>query len=229
MYHHNTLYVTGKSLWLERFPDSKVHGDIIRPIWGRQDPGGPHVGPMNFPIWGYIGTPMSSADQCCHYSVFYLNIYACHNRLIAKTSYEHSYVTDHSKLDCWLKKCPSKQQRIHGTLLGNPLMTGGFHHKGPAILKGFYIIAAIKTTTAHAFAGLVIMIKDIHRLLCYHRPDYIRHPLRENIKRSLQRCIRAYSIQCMPNDTFLRAHEESIYWIFRVCIHIENCASRISL
>ena len=21
------------------------------PIWGRQDPGGPHVGPMNFVIW----------------------------------------------------------------------------------------------------------------------------------------------------------------------------------
>ena len=25
------------------------------PIWGRQDPGGPHVGPMNFPIWDMIG------------------------------------------------------------------------------------------------------------------------------------------------------------------------------
>ena len=23
----------------------------MRPIWGRQDPGGPHVGPMNFAIW----------------------------------------------------------------------------------------------------------------------------------------------------------------------------------
>ena len=22
------------------------------PIWGRRDPGGPHVGPMNFAIWG---------------------------------------------------------------------------------------------------------------------------------------------------------------------------------
>ena len=26
-------------------PDSKVHGANIGPIWGRQDPGGPHVGP----------------------------------------------------------------------------------------------------------------------------------------------------------------------------------------
>ena len=27
-------------------PDSKVHGTNVWPIWGRQDPGGPHVGPM---------------------------------------------------------------------------------------------------------------------------------------------------------------------------------------
>ena len=32
-------------------PDSKVHGAHMGPIWVRQDPGGPHVGPMNFVIW----------------------------------------------------------------------------------------------------------------------------------------------------------------------------------
>ena len=31
--------------------DSKVHGANMGPIWGWQDPGGPHVGPMNFAIW----------------------------------------------------------------------------------------------------------------------------------------------------------------------------------
>ena len=31
--------------------DSKVHWTNIGPIWGRQDPGGFHVGPMNFAIW----------------------------------------------------------------------------------------------------------------------------------------------------------------------------------
>ena len=34
-----------------RFPDSKVHGANMGPTWGRQDPGGPHVGPMNFALW----------------------------------------------------------------------------------------------------------------------------------------------------------------------------------
>ena len=36
------------------FPDSKVHGPDIRHIWGRQDPGGSHVGPINFAIWVII-------------------------------------------------------------------------------------------------------------------------------------------------------------------------------
>ena len=32
------------------YPDSNVHGGNMGPIWGRQDPGGPHIGPMNLAI-----------------------------------------------------------------------------------------------------------------------------------------------------------------------------------
>ena len=32
-------------------PNSKIHGANMEPIWGRQDPGGPHVGPMSLVIW----------------------------------------------------------------------------------------------------------------------------------------------------------------------------------
>ena len=35
----------------KNFPDSKVHGANMGPIWGRQNPGGHHVGPMNYAIW----------------------------------------------------------------------------------------------------------------------------------------------------------------------------------
>ena len=35
-------------------PDSKVHGANMGPICGRQDPGGPHVGPMNLAIWDTV-------------------------------------------------------------------------------------------------------------------------------------------------------------------------------
>ena len=34
-----------------KYPDSNVHEVKMRPIWGLQDPGGPHVGPMNVAIW----------------------------------------------------------------------------------------------------------------------------------------------------------------------------------
>ena len=32
-------------------PDINFHGDNVGPIRGQQDPGGPHVGHMNFAIW----------------------------------------------------------------------------------------------------------------------------------------------------------------------------------
>ena len=37
----------------DNHPDSKVHGANMGPIWGRQDPGGPHVGPMKL-LSGYV-------------------------------------------------------------------------------------------------------------------------------------------------------------------------------
>ena len=39
---------------LYSFPGSKVRGVTMGPIWDQQDPGGPHVGPMNFVIWDVI-------------------------------------------------------------------------------------------------------------------------------------------------------------------------------
>ena len=40
--------------WHGKAPDSKVHGANMGPIWGRQDPGGPHVGPLNLATWGFL-------------------------------------------------------------------------------------------------------------------------------------------------------------------------------
>ena len=46
-----------------RSPDSKVHGANIGPIWGRQDPGGPHVGLMNLAIWVWYISLMIMATE----------------------------------------------------------------------------------------------------------------------------------------------------------------------
>ena len=48
--YSNYLAADTWSRWND-YPDIKAHGANIGPIWGRQDPGGPHVGPMNFVIW----------------------------------------------------------------------------------------------------------------------------------------------------------------------------------
>ena len=37
------------------------------PIWGRQDPGGPHVGPMNFVIWVFNTDGIVSASIAGQY------------------------------------------------------------------------------------------------------------------------------------------------------------------
>ena len=46
-------YQQGLALLTLKGPYNKVHGANMGPIWGRQDPGGPHVGPMNFAIWAF--------------------------------------------------------------------------------------------------------------------------------------------------------------------------------
>ena len=66
---HVTSYVI--LLLLSHIPDSKVHGANMGPIWDRQDPGGPHVGSMNFAIWDY--------------TIFLLLL--CHDNFIVNYSY----------------------------------------------------------------------------------------------------------------------------------------------
>ena len=46
------------------FPDSKDHGANMGPIWGRQDPGGPHVDPMNFARWVIVIYCTDFARMC---------------------------------------------------------------------------------------------------------------------------------------------------------------------
>ena len=44
-------------------PYSRVQGANMGPIWGRQDPGGPHVGPVNFVVWDVMEKLSYSTPQ----------------------------------------------------------------------------------------------------------------------------------------------------------------------
>ena len=46
------------------YPGSKVHRANMGRIWGQQDPGGPHVDPMNFVIWVYIKQELPIFSIC---------------------------------------------------------------------------------------------------------------------------------------------------------------------
>ena len=48
----NDLVLAGNKPLHEQVPDSKVRGAYMGSTWVRQDPGGPHVGPMNLAIRG---------------------------------------------------------------------------------------------------------------------------------------------------------------------------------
>ena len=78
-------------------PDSKIHGANMGPIWGRQDPSGPHVGPMNFAIWGDLGRVgfywKSNSEK---YSwLNFINQPRLHNQNKPITIIKRSYFTNH--------------------------------------------------------------------------------------------------------------------------------------
>ena len=55
------------------FPDNKVHGTNLGPIWGRHDPGGPHVGPMSLATWVWMGRISQwYIPVCLHHEIFHI-------------------------------------------------------------------------------------------------------------------------------------------------------------
>ena len=58
------------------YPDTKVQGDNMGIICGLYDPGGPHIGPMNFDIWVlYIALVYYSLAQIKCHMCWYLPTY----------------------------------------------------------------------------------------------------------------------------------------------------------
>ena len=80
------------------YPDSKVHGASLGPIGGRQDPGGPHVCPLNLAIC--VCSLMMCANNGVHYGPIVIFIYF--------------YITlphDHHYADIWKYWTPKRLVR----------------------------------------------------------------------------------------------------------------------
>ena len=52
----------------EPCPGNKVHGAYMGPTWGRQDPGGPHVGPMNLAT--RVSTSLGLSWKCHSVTIY---------------------------------------------------------------------------------------------------------------------------------------------------------------
>ena len=78
-------------------PDSKAHGANMEPIWGRQDPGGPHVGPMNFAIWEPIIMLVEPNLQRVHELMTQIlkKYFAFTSRIIMPSGHAFAHVSRH--------------------------------------------------------------------------------------------------------------------------------------
>ena len=94
---------------LHRNTHSKVHGANMGPIWGRQDPGGPNVGPMNC----YLGRPCFAGSSIIVHvltntkSMANLNIHLWRHYIrIAITNFIHciSHYKEHDQMGHPCKK-----------------------------------------------------------------------------------------------------------------------------
>ena len=68
---HDTNQSVLDHMYISDCPDSKLHGANMGPIWGRQDPDGPHVGPMKLAIW--VANTMVDLNVTC--TCWYINKY----------------------------------------------------------------------------------------------------------------------------------------------------------
>ena len=73
------------------YPDSKVHGTNMGPTWGRQDPDGPHGGPMNRIIWVWT---------CC--AQYYLHFkFQCSRSIHIYVSCDTNVLQENSVVTVW--------------------------------------------------------------------------------------------------------------------------------
>ena len=132
------------------------------PIWGRQDPGGPHVDPMNLAIWEdmcsckelghghYVGLWIVAYSARYHRLIIYTSIcvssarvHRMMNRLFqSRVLRTRNFFGSHHQqgvchLDPGRKWWSHDMERLFPLLAvceGNPLVTGGSPYQGPVIL-----------------------------------------------------------------------------------------------
>ena len=82
--------MTAEARLFQSVPDSKVHRANMGPTWGQQDPGGPHVGPMNLAIW--VGSDNGKLLNKWQAIIWTIDAIYDNNIVMASAHFQH-YVT----------------------------------------------------------------------------------------------------------------------------------------
>ena len=119
--------VNSQSSPLRRYiPDSKVHRATKGPIWGRQDPGGPHVGQMNLDIWASAFISGSEASFIFVMSLcFLMHLLDYSNQCYDYTKIVHSgesFEHDHIFTNC-LQTTIGSRYRVYENQMWNIFLT----------------------------------------------------------------------------------------------------------
>ena len=108
------------------YPDNKVHGANMGPIWGRQGPGGPHVGTRHFTVRVVSiappGTYLREISIKIHWFNFHLQKVTFEN-IVCKISiilFEPEYVINSS---LWFFKAMPRQRILHQRSLSSPFIS----------------------------------------------------------------------------------------------------------
>ena len=97
---HNQYCIQHGSGHDRTYPDSKIHGANMGPIWGRQDPGGSHVGPMNLAI-------CVSLQQKCSWLQFNPKPISCWNQTFNWLTYKETFFREVVEYMCLLSDGPT--------------------------------------------------------------------------------------------------------------------------
>ena len=96
-------------------PDFNVHGANMGPIWGRQDPGGPHVVPVNLVFWE-AGTILNHKAVFSHFhraSLFEINMLVRSSNMIRPNAAFMSQRIRHLWFSLWLVAFAAPEHKLN--------------------------------------------------------------------------------------------------------------------
>ena len=148
-------------------PDSKVDGANMGPIWGRQDPGGPHVGPINLVIWDWPGVWSRNTWFCVHWKWNTLNAQQAKKpgvHLVDTTQVCFIFNEHTTNCSCFNHTCLFKMHKAYSFMWWNMYM---FSFQSWELNLQFILSGLMKLSETISYCWCPIVIAMVVPLWCH--------------------------------------------------------------